>query len=174
MNLRLFYFSLIYTLLLLEGCHKPKKLDPPGVFLFNRHWGSNNGVPSYFDIVYINNYHDKSITIDSFFKMAKIYVDTVKTTIPVKGVIFMGGKTGHALPSTRSEDEDETAKKYLLGISINYKSVGKNSRDDKPSTLALYKTGQRYPDIYLDIHIPDEKIMIDSLLKLKEPYSNGF
>ena len=115
--------AVIYNLLLLTGCYEPKKFDPPGVFLFKRNWTSNNGVVSYFDIAYINNYQDKSITIDSFVKLGKINVDTVDTKIPVEGVIFMGRKTGHTLPSSRSEDEDETVKKYLLGIFFDYKSV---------------------------------------------------
>jgi len=115
--------AVIYNLLLLTSCNEPKKFDPPGVFLFKRNWTSNNGVVSYFDIAYINNYQDKSITIDSFVKLGKIYVDTVDTKIPVEGVIFMGRKTGHTLPSSRSEDEDETVKKNLLGIFFDYKSV---------------------------------------------------
>ena len=120
MDLRLFSLAVIYNLLLLTGCYEPKKFDPPGVFLFKRNWTSNNGVVSYFDIAYINNYQDKSITIDSFVKLAKIYVDT---KIPVEGVIFMGRKTGHTLPSSRSEDEDETAMKYLLGIPCSGASI---------------------------------------------------
>lgn len=164
--IQLILIGLVIAIYLLGVWYSKTLREESEIFLYRRDIGYssvNNGPndTSYFDILAITNYLRKTITIDSFIKLGKNYVDSVKSDNPVSMVIFMCQEQGTVLPDPPYDNHSAQLKHYVIAIDFDR---------DKKSTfrgLAIWKDGGQIPIIDLDVKIPSEKTVIDSLINNK-------
>ncbi|MEO6456206.1 MAG: hypothetical protein ABIN97_19170 [Ginsengibacter sp.] len=172
-NLKIIFYILLSFIMCTTSCLNNSEKEKSRIFLYRRDSGSNNGYETYLDLVAITNYNNKSMTIDSFANIAKKYIDTVKANLPVSDVLFIGQKPGHNLPNPNPDNEQE--KYYLIDIGFN-----NSIRDMAPNQkvelrdIAIWRDGEVSIDEDWDRMMPGQDLKIDSALKSKLPFDNGF
>jgi hypothetical protein len=107
----------------------------------------------------VNNYKDGLFSINEFAEICKKYIDTVKTSLPVSGVTFIGKNSCVKLPKA-GWDNWEKQTKYMV-ISIGF-DIGfgrnKHKKDLQVSYIGIF--GQNKASFTV-------QSKIDSLLNLK-------
>jgi hypothetical protein len=169
---KLFFLFALNIIITVIGCSSNLPVDQKSDIKFykrNISGGKDNGIVSdiiYFDFLSITNYIDGSKTIHDFYKIAKEYLDTVKSDNRIGTIIFLGEKSCCKLPYPSYNNpitEYELLSFGFLNDSTNKKNILTN--------IILSKKGK---NTVLWYEIPSNKRSIDSLLKSTEPYKNGF
>lgn len=165
---------LIFISAALTGCSSNGEKDRH-LYLYRRDSGSNNSYESHADKVYIKNYTKKSISIDSFAKMAIRYVDTVKSHLPVSSVIFMGRPFGKDLPNSNPDNYSDQVLYYLVRIGLN-NGIAKLENDSLLGvrSLTIWKNGEIISGTGWDRLMPPGDIKIDSAMNSKLPFDINF
>jgi hypothetical protein len=167
-------FTAVTTSVSCEGHSGNEKSE---IFRYRRNIGSNNGYKTYSDVLAITNYQNKSLTIDSFAKIAKNYIDTVKAEYPVSGITFIGQKKGGHLPPSNPDYYDSQVKCYLIdfGFSNGLLDTILNFKKVELRSIAIWYDQEKFPKIQLDKKLnKEEALKVDSLLNNKIPFDNGF
>ena len=148
------------------SCGHHSKIKVSNLYLYRRDWGSNNGKESYIDCLAITNYQAKTITVDSFVKIAQRYIDTIKSDKPVRHLVFLGRSPGDQLPDPNPDYYSDQVKCYIIAIRFFDDSL---SKDQKPLLrgIAIWKNGESTPLIDLDRMMPNQNKEIDSLINSK-------
>ena len=162
-------FSLvIFSAIAFSSCSYPDN-GRTKIYLYRRSIGSNNGHFGYMDELAIPNYKNKSISIDSFVRMAKMYVDTISSDTPVTNVAFLGQPAEHGLPPVGNNFIGEQRKYFLVDIGFDESHPERKEL----TSIAIWISGQREPFADYSSKLPSQKRPFDSTIKSKEPLDKG-
>lgn len=158
---------LISTIICLYSCCKSAE-GPNNITYYYRDQGSNNNFATYNDYLIVNNYKDGLISIKEFAEIGRKYIDTVKASLPVSGVTFIGKNSCSKLPKAGWEYWEKQRKFMIIDIGFenNFeRNKDKNKKDLKISFIGIYGRNDRSYTVQSDI---------DSLLSLKTKLFTGF
>ena len=159
----LFYFALMFP----TSCaSNPAPKQAQKILFYSRGTGSNNGVYAYLDNLVITNYENNIFSIGQFYQIAKQYIDTVKASLPVRSVTFMGLKQGDELPPTSTDYIDEQHKLRIISIDFMDKLDSLNRLQFYG--LTLWINNNAYNFTYGKLN----KNYMDTLLQSKVPFDN--
>jgi hypothetical protein len=122
------------------------------------------------DELAIPNYKNNSISIDSFVRMARMYVDTVSADTPITNVAFLGQPPGQGLPPIGNNYIDEARQYWLVGIGFDEW----HPEQKQMTSITIWKRGEKKPFADYSSKMPDQKRLFDSTISSKVPLDNGF
>jgi hypothetical protein len=162
--------GLIVTTACRHRQHTSQGNEKSSIYLYRRDKGGNNGDWSSYDMLAITSYVNKTISVDSFVRIARNYIDTVQADTPVRMVVFMGQAPGERLPSPNPDNIDQQIAHYLLAFSfdrtIPWRKAGIYN-------LSVWKNGEKFPALVLDRDL-GKGPALDSALHSTQPFDNGF
>ncbi len=168
---RKYFFFLTICLIIDCKCYSVRN-EKQEIQFYYRRIGSTNYYSTYMDEFKITNYRNRTVLASELLAFAKHYIDTVKTSVPVSSVSFIGEKSNQTLPEDPTEDPFNTERKQFL-IVFGFTSFMAENKGKKPEfyDMAMSKKGRG--KVYY-LKFPDDKKIIDSVLSSKEPFDNGF
>ena len=152
---------IFYALLVFSCSYSTAQNKKYTLQLFRRELSINNRDTVYTDLIVIKGYEEKSITIDSFVKIARNYIDTANGKKTITSICFMRFKKDEILPVVITDDDKEERKRYIIAVDFDW---DKNTTTPIFSGFAIWHNEERFPYMNLNMLIPKHKLIIDSIL----------